>query len=66
MSRLAVAAARAVGADYAGVDLLPVPEGFTVLEVNGTPNWHCMDAPIPALLAGYLVRCAETITPLRR
>lgn len=55
MSRLAVAAARAVGADYAGVDLLPVPGGFTVLEVNGTPNWHCMDAPIPDLLAAYLV-----------
>ncbi|MEN6342369.1 MAG: ATP-grasp domain-containing protein [Methanospirillum sp.] len=66
MDRLAVAAARAVGADYAGVDLLPVPGGFTVLEVNGTPNWHCMTAPIPALLADYLVRCAETVTPLRR
>jgi len=66
MARLAVAAARAVGADYAGVDLLPVPGGFTVLEVNGTPNWHCMTAPIPALLAGYLVRCEEALTPLRR
>ncbi len=66
MARLAVAAARAVGADYAGVDLLPAPVGFTVLEVNGTPNWHCMAAPIPALLAVYLVRCAETVTPLRR
>ncbi|MEN6517261.1 MAG: ATP-grasp domain-containing protein [Methanospirillum sp.] len=66
MARLAVAAARAVGADYAGVDLLPVPGGFTVLEVNGTPNWHCMTAPIPALLADYLVRCEESVTPLRR
>lgn len=63
MARLAVGAARAVGADYAGVDLLPVPSGFTVLEVNGTPNWHCMTAPIPALLADYLIRCAETVTP---
>ena len=66
MGRLAVAAARAVGTDYAGVDLLPVPGGFTILEVNGTPNWHCMTAPIPALLADYLVRCEETVTPLRR
>ncbi len=65
MSRLAVAAARAVGADYAGVDLLPVPGGFTVLEVNGTPNWHCMTAPIPVLLADYLVRCEERVTPRR-
>ena len=55
MARLAVAAARAVGTDYAGVDLLPAGGGFTVLEVNGTPNWHCMAAPIPAFLARYLL-----------
>ncbi|MCU0631223.1 MAG: RimK family alpha-L-glutamate ligase, partial [Methanoregulaceae archaeon] len=24
-------------------------------EVNGTPNWHCMSAPIPKLLAEYLI-----------
>ncbi|HOV66905.1 MAG TPA: RimK family alpha-L-glutamate ligase [Methanoregulaceae archaeon] len=59
MSALAVTAARAVGADYAGVDLLPTQGGFTVLEVNGTPNWHCMTAPIPRLIAEYLVRCEE-------
>ncbi len=60
MARLSVAAARAVGADYAGVDLLPLETGgFTVLEVNGTPNWHCMTAPIPRLIAVYLVRCEE-------
>jgi ribosomal protein S6--L-glutamate ligase len=66
MARLAVAAARAVGVDYAGVDLLPAPGGFVVLEVNGTPNWHCMAAPIPALLADYLVRCSGGVTPRRR
>jgi tetrahydromethanopterin:alpha-L-glutamate ligase len=65
MARLAVAAARAVGADYAGVDLLPVPGGYVVLEVNGTPNWHCMTAPIPALLAAHLVRCEAQVTPSR-
>lgn len=65
MARLAVAAARAVGTDYAGVDLLPAGGGFTVLEVNGTPNWHCMAAPIPALLAGYLVRCSGAPAPPR-
>ena len=68
MAELSVAAARAVGADYAGVDLLPTGGGFTVLEVNGTPNWHCMSAPIPRLLAEYLVRCGEEaagITPRR-
>jgi ribosomal protein S6--L-glutamate ligase len=68
MARLAVAAARAVGADYAGVDLLPLETGYTILEVNGTPNWHCMSAPIPRLLADYLVQCEEEagrITPRR-
>ncbi len=68
MARLSVAAARAVGADYAGVDLLPAGDGFTVLEVNGTPNWHCMTAPIPRLIAEFLVRCEEEVagsTPRR-
>lgn len=56
MADAAEAAAKAVDIDYCGVDLLPLDEGgFTVLEVNGTPNWHCMTAPIPRLLAEYLV-----------
>jgi tetrahydromethanopterin:alpha-L-glutamate ligase len=48
-------AAMAVGVDYGGVDLLKDKDGYTVLEVNGTPNWHCMSAPIPKLLAEYLI-----------
>ena len=33
--------ARAVGAEYAGVDLLPADDGTVyVLEVNGIPGWH--------------------------
>ena len=37
---LAVAAASAVGADLAGVDLIPRPDGsFAVLEVNGAPEF---------------------------
>jgi RimK family alpha-L-glutamate ligase len=37
---LAVRAARTVGADYAGVDLLPSRDGtLYVLEVNGIPGW---------------------------
>lgn len=55
MRAIAEAAAAAVGIDYCGVDLLRDREGYTVLEVNGTPNWHCMAAPIPRLLARYLV-----------
>ncbi|HJJ29049.1 MAG TPA: ATP-grasp domain-containing protein [Methanocorpusculum sp.] len=56
MAEAAEAAARAVNIDYCGVDLLPLEDGgYTCLEVNGTPNWHCMTAPIPRLLAQYLV-----------
>lgn len=55
MRETAEMAARAIGIDYCGVDLLLDSEGYTVLEVNGTPNWHCMEAPIPRLIAEYLV-----------
>lgn len=54
MGELAGAAAKAVGVDYGGVDLLPCGDDYCVLEVNGTPNWHCMGVNIPGLLAGYL------------
>ena len=40
-AELALAAARAVGAEYAGVDLLPARDGAVyVVEVNGIPGWR--------------------------
>jgi RimK family alpha-L-glutamate ligase len=40
-AQLALRAATAVGADYAGVDLLPSRDGrIFVLEVNGIPGWE--------------------------
>lgn len=59
MASIAIAATEAVNADYAGVDLLLDRDGYTVLEVNGTPNWHGMTAPIPALIADHLVAAAR-------
>jgi ribosomal protein S6--L-glutamate ligase len=42
---LAIRAAAAVGADYAGVDLLPCRDGRVfVLEVNGIPGWQGLQA----------------------
>ena len=35
LNRLAIAAAAAIGGDFVGVDLLPLDEGSTVIEVNG-------------------------------
>jgi RimK family alpha-L-glutamate ligase len=42
---LALAAARAVGADLAGVDLLPTSNGYVVLEVNGAVDFRPLYAP---------------------
>lgn len=59
---LALRAAAAVGAEYAGVDLLPATDGTVyVLEVNGIPGWQGLqeatgidvaDALIEQLLGG--------------
>ena len=55
MAEIAVRAAQSVGVDYGGVDLLACDGSYVVLEVNGTPNWHCMQAPVPRMLAEYLI-----------
>ena len=64
-TELALAAARAVGADYAGVDLLPARDGtMYVVEVNGIPGWrglqeatsHDVAAAIVELLVGRVAR----------
>jgi RimK family alpha-L-glutamate ligase len=53
---LAVRAARAVGAEYAGVDLLPGEDGtIFVLEVNGIPGWEGLQGATGIDVAGAIV-----------
>jgi ribosomal protein S6--L-glutamate ligase len=55
-SSLAIRAAAAVGADYAGVDLLPCHDGRVfVLEVNGIPGWQGLQAATGIDVAGSIV-----------
>jgi RimK family alpha-L-glutamate ligase len=52
----ALRAARAVGADYAGVDLIPARDGTVyALEVNGIPGWSGVQSATPVDVAGAIV-----------
>jgi RimK family alpha-L-glutamate ligase len=59
MRDLAVRAAAAVGADFAGVDIVVGADGPTVLEVNSMPAWSGLQTvtahPIAAMLADDLL-----------
>jgi ribosomal protein S6--L-glutamate ligase len=56
----AVRAAQAVGADYAGVDLLPGPDGDVfVLEVNGIPGWQGFQQATGISVAPAIVELLE-------
>ncbi|HET6867963.1 MAG TPA: RimK family alpha-L-glutamate ligase [Solirubrobacteraceae bacterium] len=61
---LALAAAAAVGADVAGVDLLVGPDGETVVvEVNGIPGWQALQSVCDRDLTQLVVSaCLELVT----
>jgi RimK family alpha-L-glutamate ligase len=59
---LAVAAAAAVGADVAGVDLLVGPDGsVVVLEVNGIPGWQALQSVCQRDLTQVVVDACESL-----
>lgn len=74
LGELAIAAAAAVGADFAGVDIVPAAGGsLFVLEVNSMPAWsglqtvaavNIADAIAEALLA-FLAERAQAAAPAR-
>jgi tetrahydromethanopterin:alpha-L-glutamate ligase len=59
--QLAIRAAAAVGAEYAGVDLLESREGeLFVLEVNGIPGWQGLQRATGIDVAGAIVEHLST------
>jgi len=57
LARLAIEAAAAVGADYAGVDLMRDADSrWLVLEVNSIPAWRGLQAVTPGRIADALAR----------
>jgi RimK family alpha-L-glutamate ligase len=59
---LALAAAAAVEADVAGVDLLVAPPGeVVVLEVNGIPGWQALQSVCEQNLTGVVASACEAL-----
>jgi RimK family alpha-L-glutamate ligase len=64
---LSLRAARAVGAEYAGVDLLPTTGGEVfVLEVNGIPGWRGLQQTSDVDVADAIVRHLEDLARKHR
>jgi RimK family alpha-L-glutamate ligase len=66
-TELSLRAARAVGTEYAGVDLLPGPDGAVyVLEVNGVPGWKGLQQTTEMDVAGAIAEHLERAVDARR
>ncbi|MCU0977863.1 MAG: RimK family alpha-L-glutamate ligase [Pirellulaceae bacterium] len=60
-------AAAAIGAPFAGVDVLPDRNGRDfVLEVNGVPGWKALSATLHLDVAALLLEYVETLVGRRR
>lgn len=58
-TRLCLEASRLLGTDYAGIDLLQTPHGYTVVEVNSIPGWSGLqrttEIELAQAIADYLL-----------
>lgn len=62
MEELSLRAARLVGTEYAGVDLLPAEDGRTyVLEVNSIPGWRGLQKTTSLRIADAIIDHALTL-----
>lgn len=55
MMQLSISAAKAMGFEYAGVDLIPTQEGLRVLEVNKTAKFKVFEANTKANVAKHII-----------
>ncbi len=62
---LAIAAAAAVRADLAGIDLLPTRNGFVVLEVNGAVDFRPLYASETNVYTDTVTALLRTVTERR-
>ena len=64
LESVALTAATVVGADYAGVDVLPARDGSAyVLEVNGIPGWQGLQQATGVDVAAAIVEHVEQSAP---
>ena len=66
LERIAVQAAKAVGLDVAGVDMLQAGEDAVLLEANPSPGLEGMETAAGVDIAGRIVALAETLVQKRR
>lgn len=56
LEELAVKAAKAIGLDYAGVDIIETNEGPMVIEVNAAPSWHGLQKVSKVNIADKIIK----------